>query len=329
MLACWGIRFGRIFADGFVKITLVFRQASHTQDSPRKVAGMSFDSRLALQHRWRLWMFASWMVLVALAVGPTAALFAQDEKAEPAATEEAAPAGEAPAEGAAEEGEGGEEGGKKEEESFLWWLIETSGAIGGVLLVLSIYFVATVIGLFRDFKQDLATPPDIVTNADDLVQKKDFGGLFKLLKGDESFFSRVLAAGLTELPHGLTEAREAMDLTGELETVTLEKRISMLAVIGSLGPMIGLLGTLKGMIASFSVIAISDTQLKASEVAGGISEALLLTFEGVGLSVPAVFFFTFFRNRVMSISATTMLRADEFIRKVNAAARSKAPGTPA
>lgn len=283
---------------------------------------MSFDSRLALQHRWRLWIFASWMVLVTLAVGPTAALFAQDEKSAEPAAEEAAPEGEAPAEAAGEGGEGGE-GAAHKEESFLWWLIETSGAIGGVLLVLSIYFVATIIGLFRDFKQDLATPPDIVAAADDLVQKKDFGGLFKLLKGDESFFSRVLAAGLTELPHGLTEAREAMDLTGELETVTLEKRISMLAVIGSLGPMIGLLGTLKGMIASFSVIAISDTQLKASEVAGGISEALLLTFEGVGLSVPAVFFFTFFRNRVMTISATTMLRADEFIRKVNAAARAK------
>ncbi len=79
----------------------------------------------------------------------------------------------------------------------------------------------------------------------------------------------------------------------------MEKKISMLAVLGTLGPMIGLLGTLKGMIASFSVIAMSDTQLKASQVAGGISEALLLTFEGVALSVPAIYFFALFRNRVV------------------------------
>ena len=65
--------------------------------------------------------------------------------------------------------------------------------------------------------------------------------------------------------------------------------------------MIGLLGTLKGMIASFSVIACSGTQLKASEVAGGISEALLLTFEGVALSVPAIYFFAIFRNRVVDV----------------------------
>jgi biopolymer transport protein ExbB len=109
----------------------------------------------------------------------------------------------------------------------------------------------------------------------------------------------------------------------------MERKISMLAVLGSLGPMIGLLGTLKGMIASFSVIALSDTQLKASQVAGGISEALVLTFEGVGLSVPAIYFFALFRNRVSSISTSTMLVADEYVRRLNALVRGKsAAATP-
>ena len=94
--------------------------------------------------------------------------------------------------------------------------------------------------------------------------------------------------------------------------------------------MIGLLGTLKGMIASFSVIAVSDVQIKASEVAGGISEALLLTFEGVGLAVAAIYFFSFFRNRVSLISVTALTRADEFLRHFAQAARTKAAaGRPA
>ena len=33
-------------------------------------------------------------------------------------------------------------------------------------------------------------------------------------------------------------------------------------------------------------------------MAKGISEALVLTFEGVGLSVPSIYFFALFRNRV-------------------------------
>src|SRR5215475_12135317 len=108
-----------------------------------------------------------------------------------------------------------------------------------------------------------------------------------------------------------------MEMISDVLHTEDDKKISMLAVLGSLGPMIGLLGTLKGMIASFSAIAMSDTQLKASQVAGGISEALVLTFEGVGLAVPAIFFFALFRNRVSSISTATMLAADEFIRRTN------------
>jgi biopolymer transport protein ExbB len=83
------------------------------------------------------------------------------------------------------------------------------------------------------------------------------------------------------------------------------------------------LGTLKGMIASFSVIAMSDTQLKASQVAEGISEALLLTFEGVALSVPAIYFFSMFRNRVSFISTQAMLEADQILRHFAHAARGK------
>jgi biopolymer transport protein ExbB len=132
-----------------------------------------------------------------------------------------------------------------------------------------------------------------------------------------------LTTGISELASGLGEAREAMDRYIEAETVDMERKISMLAVIGTLGPMIGLVGTLKGMIASFAVIALSDQALKASEVAEGISEALLLTFEGVALSVPAIYFYAFFRNRVSKISVETSLAADGIIRRMVSQAKHK------
>ena len=65
-------------------------------------------------------------------------------------------------------------------------------------------------------------------------------------------------------------------------------------------------------------------QLKASEVAGGISEALLLTFEGVALSVPAIYFFALFRNRVVYIATSVMLTGDQFLRHFSHAGRAKA-----
>jgi biopolymer transport protein ExbB len=209
-------------------------------------------------------------------------------------------------------------------ESFLSWVVRCSGFIGVVILLLSIYFVSTVGRLFWEMRMEIALPPEMVLQCESLLEQRDFKGIYNLVKEDDSFFSRLLSTGISELPNGLAEAREAMDRVGEAITAEMEKKISMLAVLGTLGPMIGLLGTLKGMIASFGVIARSDVQLKASEVANGISEALLLTFEGVALSVPAIYFFALFRNRVIFIASSVMLTADQFLRHFSHAGRAKA-----
>src|SRR5688572_3180339 len=204
------------------------------------------------------------------------------------------------------------------------WVVYSSGLIGAVILALSIYFVATVIRLFIELRPEVAMPPEEVAQCEQLLQARDYQGLYDFASKCQSFYCRLVAVGIAELPSGLTEAREVMDRNADAETVDMERKISMLAVLGTLGPMIGLVGTLKGMISSFSVIALSDVQLKASEVAGGISEALILTFEGVALSVPAIYFFAVFKNRVAKISVDTLLAADELVRRI--VQQAKAPG---
>jgi biopolymer transport protein ExbB len=52
---------------------------------------------------------------------------------------------------------------------------------------------------------------------------------------------------------------------------------------------------------------------------------LLLTFEGVALSVPAIYFHALFRNRVSTISADTMVQADRILRQISRAARIADP----
>jgi biopolymer transport protein ExbB len=199
-----------------------------------------------------------------------------------------------------------------------------------VIFLLSMYFVYLVSRSFWELRIPMAVPPEILSECENLLEQREFKGIYELVKSDDSFFSRVLTTGIVDLPNGLPEARESMERVGDAITSEMERKISVMAVLGTLGPMIGLLGTLKGMIASFSVIAMSDVQLKASEVAGGISEALLLTFEGVGLSVPAIYFFSFFKNRVTGMSTAAMLEADQFIRHFAHAGRSAKPaGAPA
>jgi biopolymer transport protein ExbB len=94
----------------------------------------------------------------------------------------------------------------------------------------------------------------------------------------------------------------------------MESRISYLATIGTLGPMIGLVGTIWGMIQSFQTIATAaGSQPRADQVAEGISTALFITLEGVSLSVPAIFFFALFRNRIAVIAMEATKVADRTI----------------
>ena len=64
-------------------------------------------------------------------------------------------------------------------------------------------------------------------------------------------------------------------------------------------------------------------------IANGISAPLLLTFEGVALSVPAIYFFALFRNRVISISSSVMLATDQFLRHFSHAGRARAAAAAA
>jgi biopolymer transport protein ExbB len=214
-------------------------------------------------------------------------------------------------------------------QSFFLWLIEVSGLIGAVIFILSVYMVATISRMFFELRLPVAIPPETVAKVEELLATRDFKNVFAAVKEDNSFFGRALSTGIAELPNGLAEARDSMERVGEAISAEMEKKVSILAVLGALGPSIGLLGTLKGMIASFSVIAMSDVQLKSSQVAGGISEALVLTFEGVALSVPAIYFFSVFKNRVTYLSTQTMLEADQFLRHFAHAARGKGGAAPA
>jgi biopolymer transport protein ExbB len=267
------------------------------------------------------WFLVAAIVITAWGLGWMAPLSqaAEEEKGAPAA---AAAEGAAPA-------AGGEAKEPAKEKPWLMWFLESSGLIGLLILILSIYFVATVCRQFWELRLPIAVPPETVGRCQELLQQKDFKGIFAVVKDDDSYFSRLVTTGIGELPNGLAEARDVMERVGESMHVEMEKRISILAVLGTLGPMIGLLGTLMGMIQSFSVIARSDVQLKASQVAGGISTALLLTFEGVALSVPSIYFFSLFRNRVSVITTTANLEADQFLRHFAHAARAKGPAAAA
>ena len=207
--------------------------------------------------------------------------------------------------------------------SLLVWVIQASGPIGFCLLLISIYMSALIVKLFLSFRLIEAVPPALVEKLETAIKEKKFQEAYDACRESESFLAKLVRTGVAALPNGRSEAKEAMSDVQEEIIIGMESRVSYLAIIGQLGPMIGLVGTIMGMIDSFQTIATSvGAQARPDEIARGISTALFITLEGVALSVPAIFFFAFFRNRIAVLAIESSKVADRTITALLAAAKS-------
>jgi biopolymer transport protein ExbB len=99
-----------------------------------------------------------------------------------------------------------------------------------------------------------------------------------------------------KLQSGYPAAVEAMQGAQGEEAMKLEHKISYVSLVGALAPMFGLLGTVDGMVAAFMKIAGSDTAPKPSELAVGISQALVTTLIGLWLAIPAIACYGLLKN---------------------------------
>lgn len=84
-------------------------------------------------------------------------------------------------------------------------------------------------------------------------------------------------------------------------TISSKSYISILANIGALSPFIGLFGTVWGIMNSFIGIAASNNA-SLSTVAPGIAEALFATAFGLGVAIPAVFFYNFLTKSSLNLT---------------------------
>jgi biopolymer transport protein ExbB len=239
---------------------------------------------------WALILIALGAILFAREVVVTVApRLAAAQAQEPAAEPAAAPA--APAEGATTEA--------PKRQSYLQFFFGALGwryTIG--FLIISFTFVAFLVMNLLSLRRDAICPRHLGDAFEAHVNEKRFQEAFDLAKSDESMLGQMLAAGMQNLQQGYDKSMDAMGQVGEDENMKLEHRLSFLSLVGSIAPMVGLLGTVDGMVASFQVIAMSDTQPKPSQLAQGISMALITTLVGLVIAIPAIIAYNMMKNRL-------------------------------
>jgi biopolymer transport protein ExbB len=102
------------------------------------------------------------------------------------------------------------------------------------------------------------------------------------------------------------QADQVVRLAGKEQIALLERYLVTLSTIATIAPLFGLLGTVTGMLKSFYYLSKQAgsglTAQYAASVANGISEALITTFLGLVVAIPAYIFYNYFVRRIDSFS---------------------------
>jgi biopolymer transport protein ExbB len=188
-------------------------------------------------------------------------------------------------------------------------LFRAGGVIGIIILTLSIAMVALIIEHLLSIRRNALMPPGLAQDVQQQIQLGKYQQAHELCQHNPSLLGHVLSAGLAEVALGYQAVEKSMEDASMEQSARLSRKIEYLSVIGQIAPMLGLLGTVWGMILAFLEFS-SKANPQVSELAPGISKALVTTLMGLSVAVPAFASFAIFRNRIDELVAESSLLAE-------------------
>ena len=182
--------------------------------------------------------------------------------------------------------------------------------IAGGPLMIPILFMSLVVVTFGvermlALRRAKVLPPELIDGLGGLAGKS--GGLepraaYRLCQRFPSAAANVIRAMLLKVGRPHTEVEHAVTEANDREAARLYSNVRWLSLAAGISPLLGLLGTVWGMIlAFFATASLGPGQNKAQTLAQGIYVALVTTFAGLAVAIPAAILAHFFESRIQSL----------------------------
>jgi biopolymer transport protein ExbB len=170
--------------------------------------------------------------------------------------------------------------------SFLDFIIS-----GGPLMIPIILCSIIALGVFLErlfyLRRKKIIPEDLLRDVEDLLKTDRVNDVLALLRRDRSPMARIFLAAMKNYGKSRETIKVAVEEIGGQEAEYLNKYVVVLSVIAQVSPLLGLLGTVQGMIQVFNKV-VSGSVADPSQMAGGISVALITTAGGLTVAIPAL-----------------------------------------
>lgn len=204
----------------------------------------------------------------------------------------------------------------------LWEVIVASSALSKIILVgASLVLILCLFIFIYKFLLLREKVKQVAQAADSLHRVSTFN--------DVLTFGATLAGTVPGalVSHGLTTIKSLLQRTGEVkqkmtlaEATLLEESMDqaadeivhreyaylpVLSVTASVGPLVGLFGTISGLIQAFIAIG-QERSTDITTIAPGIAEALVTTFAGIVVAIPAFILFHYLINMIRGYERQVM-----------------------
>lgn len=180
---------------------------------------------------------------------------------------------------------------------------------GGIFMypiyLLSLVSVGVAIERGIGLRRDRVLPQRLVGALGQLGGSKtgfDPRRAYRICQENPSSAASVIKAMLLKVGRPHSEVEHAVQEASEREANRIYGNIRWLNLSASVAPLIGLLGTVQGMIVAFHQTTVLDPGAnKAVELANGIYTALVTTFGGLCVAIPASIFAHYFEGRIQNL----------------------------
>lgn len=186
---------------------------------------------------------------------------------------------------------------------FLWNLAVQGGVFMIPIALCSIVVVAFAIERRLGLQKSRIIPRGLLVSLQKLNQQNN--GIDPRLAYDEcqkfrSPLGRVIQAAIMKVGRPHAELEKAVEDAVSREADEMAQNIRPINISASIAPLLGLLGTVQGMILAFMVISTtaSTGQAKGAELAQGIYTALVTTFAGLTVAIPAIIVANMLEGRI-------------------------------
>ncbi len=196
---------------------------------------------------------------------------------------------------------------------FLWADDLLGLVIIWFLLALSAVSIGYTIKVALAYRKTTVLPEETRSEIEELIAAKKYRDAIEFAATDESYLGKVASAGLNEAANGYSAMERAIEEVGDAETTRILRPLEYLNVLGNIAPMLGLFGTVYGMIVAFQQLVASGGSADPGALAAGISTALVTTFWGLVVAMPALAAYALMRNKVDALTSEGMLMAEELI----------------